>query len=273
MPKTQELLNTLAKALGQNELAKDLVDECASDLSEVNAGVKDGLHSPDVRPALETVLEKSEVVEEKVRSVSAQLSATNDALSVQVRDRELLECRLAASIEQEGAARHAALHDGLTGLPNRALFDDRLEHELAHAKRYGWAMAIMFIDLDEFKQVNDRYGHEVGDAVLKIVSQRLTESSRADDTISRYGGDEFLVLLTKIGGKAAVAALARNFLEALHGSCEITSQGVTIDLAIKASIGIATYPKDGDMPELLIKKADTAMYRAKRGMSGYAFAE
>lgn len=271
MSKKGNRLSGLAKALVQNERAKELVDECAIELSAVNADVKDGLQASNVIPALEVVLEKSEVVEEKVRDVSAQLSATNDALSVQVRDRELLDRKYAATVKQEAAARHAALHDGLTGLPNRALFDDRLQHELAHAKRYGWAMAIMYMDLDEFKQVNDRYGHEVGDRVLKVVAQRLTENSRADDTISRYGGDEFLILLTRIEGAEDVAARAQTYLEVLRAPCSISSGDGGADLSIKASIGISTYPRDGDTADLLIKKADTAMYSAKRALSGYAF--
>ena len=270
MQKAKKPINALAEALVQNEQAKEMVDECVSDLSEVNASVKGELQTPDVRPALKIVLQKSEVVEDKVRAVSEQLSVTNDALSTEVRNRELLERQFAAVVEQESNSRHAAFHDVLTGLPNRALFDDRLQHELAHAKRYGWSMAIMFIDLNDFKQVNDRYGHKMGDAVLQIVADRLAESSRADDTISRYGGDEFLVLLNKITGEADVAALAQTFLEVLQAACEIAVPDLKVSLAIKASIGISTFPKDGEDPELLIRKADAAMYQAKRAQSGYA---
>ncbi|MEP7345708.1 MAG: GGDEF domain-containing protein, partial [Gemmatimonadaceae bacterium] len=149
-------------------------------------------------PGVEDALEKSEAVEIKVQEASEKLSVVNLALESEVKGRRLLENQLAAVLEQEETARHASFHDPLTGLPNRALFDDRLQHGLAQATRHGWILAVMFMDLDDFKAINDSYGHEVGDRVLKMTAERLKETTRADDTVSRHGGDEFLHLLMGI---------------------------------------------------------------------------
>src|SRR6202044_2544115 len=113
-----------------------------------------------------------------------------------IRDRTLVDHQLAAAVEQVEGSRNAALHDSLTGLPNRVLFNDRLEHGIAQAKRHRWILAVMFVDLDNFKSINDTYGHQAGDAVLQTVAVRLKHNTRNDDTVSRYGGDEFLYLLT-----------------------------------------------------------------------------
>src|SRR6202044_3678914 len=113
-----------------------------------------------------------------------------------IRDRTLVDHQLAAAVEQVEGSRNAALHDSLTGLPNRVLFRDRLEHGIAQAKRHRWILAVMFVDMDNFKSINDTYGHEAGDAVLQTVAKRLAHNARVDDTVSRYGGDEFLYLLT-----------------------------------------------------------------------------
>lgn len=271
--KGTERVKSLTRVLEQSKRVKDLVEECAQDLSSVNSGIKQELESLDSLPGVESALEKNETIEQKVQEVSKKLSAVNSGLTGQVRDSNLLIHQFAAAVEQEQAARHAALHDVLTDLPNRALFDDRLEHGLAHAKRHGWAMAVMFIDLDEFKKINDLYGHDVGDCVLQTIAQRLKEKTRSDDTVSRYGGDEFLYLLTEIQDEAHVALIAKKILETVQVPCEVNVRDVNICPSIKASIGIAIFPEDGDTAEMLVKKADSAMYRAKQSHCGYAFAE
>ena len=161
---------TLTHTLGKNERVKDLVEECADDLSTVNAGLKQELLSGEKTPGIENALEKSELVESKVQNASEALAEVNLALKAEVEERESLEEQLATATKEGEHARHASLHDPLTGLPNRALFNDRLDHALAHAKRHDTTLAVMFLDLDDFKKINDTHGHEVGDMVLTTVA-------------------------------------------------------------------------------------------------------
>jgi diguanylate cyclase (GGDEF)-like protein len=184
----------------------------------------------------------------------------------------MLEYRLAAITEQEGAARHAAFHDSLTGLPNRALFDDRLENALAQAKRHQRNLAVMFLDLDQFKAINDSYGHDVGDSVLQTIAKRLTETTRSNDSISRFGGDEFLYLQMDASDREDIALVAAKMITAIEEPCLVAVAEGDIGLSVKASIGIAIFPGHGDTAEMLLKNADTAMYGAKRSGSGFAFA-
>jgi diguanylate cyclase len=262
----------LARVLEQNTQAKDLVEECAEDLSSINLSIKQELDPVDSSPAVVSALKKNATVEIKVQEASEKLSTVNRSLAGQVRDRSLLEHQFAAVVEQEESARHAALHDVLTDLPNRALFDDRLAHELAHAKRHGWKMAVMFIDLDDFKALNDSYGHDVGDVVLRMLARRLKESTRSDDTISRYGGDEFLFLATQIEDDAHIALIAKKIIETVQTPCDVNVGDIKICPRINVSIGIAVFPKDGDAAEVLVRSADAAMYEAKQLKAGYAFA-
>jgi len=152
------------------------------------------------------------------------------------------------------------------------LFDDRLEHGLEQAKRHSRTLAVMFVDLDEFKTINDTYGHDVGDTVLKMIAGRLKENARGDDTVSRHGGDEFLYLLMEVGDETDIKLLVEKITKAVQAPCDISVGTHSAGLSIKASIGIALFPKDGTTAEMLIQSADRAMYRAKRENLGYAFA-
>lgn len=153
-----------------------------------------------------------------------------------------------------------ASHDELTGLPTLRLANDRVDMALRGAGRTGQSMALLFIDLDRFKSVNDRHGHEAGDAVLREVARRLSGLLRPGDTAARIGGDEFLVLLAPPTGREEAAALARRIAEAL--AWPLAWQGQT--LRIGASIGVAVHPEDGDTALLLRRHADADMYRDKR---------
>jgi diguanylate cyclase (GGDEF)-like protein len=179
---------------------------------------------------------------------------------------------LAAALEQEEAARDAAFHDDLTGLANRALFNDRLEHGIAQATRGGWTLAVMFIDLDNFKTINDTHGHDAGDAALRTTAQRLKENTRSVDTVGRHGGDEFLYLLTEIRKKKDIKKIAEKIIKQLQAPCSISVSNRNVDLSIEASIGISIFGKDGATADELIKSADEAMYRAKQSKSRYSFA-
>lgn len=152
-----------------------------------------------------------------------------------------------------------AQHDALTGLPNRTVAKDRTEQAIAYAIRNSSKTALLFIDLDEFKSINDSLGHSVGDTMLKIVASRLEECVRATDTISRQGGDEFLVILSDVSTLDDVTSITKKIIQAFEKPFYINSHS----LSISASIGIALYPDCGDTFELLLKNADTAMYKAK----------
>jgi diguanylate cyclase (GGDEF)-like protein len=258
----------LAKVLDHSEQIKDVVEECAEELSSVNLVLKESLADKDHEPELENAIERSGEVEGKVQEAAEQLSIVNQALEHEIREREVLEHQLASVRQQEASARHEAFHDPLTGLPNRVLFNDRLEHGLAQAKRHNWTLAIMFLDLDEFKSINDQHGHDVGDQVLQIISKRLVETTRVDDTVSRHGGDEFLYLIMEVDSKEDIELIAEKIIKAIQAPCMVGK----LELVITASIGISVFPDDGESADVLIKSADKAMYQAKRTKSGYAFA-
>ena len=165
---------------------------------------------------------------------------------------------------------HSAAHDFLTGLPNRMLLDDRINQAIALAPRHGKKVAILVLDLDGFKHVNDSLGHTTGDKLLKSVSNRLVECVRASDTVSRTGGDEFVVVLSELQQLEDASGLARRILTAVAQPHFIDQH----DLHVTTSIGISIYPDDGIDAETLIKTADTAMYQAKgNGRHNYQFFE
>ncbi len=158
---------------------------------------------------------------------------------------------------------HNAHHDILTGLPNRRLFLDRLEQEVKHAHRSSLPLAVLFMDLDGFKEVNDSLGHEAGDRLLSDVAERLTDCVREDDTVARLGGDEFAVILTGANQRRGVQLVAQTIVDALGKPFHIAQKLVQISV----SIGITIYPQDAAAPLALLGAADKAMYRAKKAGS------
>lgn len=168
----------------------------------------------------------------------------------------------------EEAIKHRALHDALTDLPNRTLFDERVESALARAKRNNYKSAVMFLDLDSFKLINDNYGHSIGDLLLIGVGKRLTAILRQEDTVARLGGDEFAVLLPQINSAADAGRVAEKISQEILKPWSINGH----DFTITFSIGIALYPDDGQSGEELIRNADLAMYRAKlSGKNNYKY--
>ncbi len=170
--------------------------------------------------------------------------------------------------ESEDKIRHRAFHDPLTELPNRLLFQDRLLQAIAHAKRSNDQLAVMFMDVDHFKNLNDSLGHHMGDIFLHRLATQLTQIIRVEDTVSRMGGDEFTILLTQISSETDAASIANKILALFKSPFELGGHNVHLG----ASIGIALYPNDGDNTDTLIRNADTAMYHAKeRGRNNYQF--
>jgi diguanylate cyclase (GGDEF)-like protein/PAS domain S-box-containing protein len=170
--------------------------------------------------------------------------------------------------KNEETIRQLAFYDALTGLPNRALFNDRLSQELAKARRHKKMLFVMFIDLDRFKIVNDSLGHDIGDLLIQVVARRLKNTVREGDTVSRMGGDEFVLFFPEIACEDDISVIAKKILERLADVFVLDDK----ELYITASIGISIFPENGNDVEILVKNADAAMYYAKdRGRNNYQF--
>jgi diguanylate cyclase (GGDEF)-like protein/PAS domain S-box-containing protein len=185
------------------------------------------------------------------RAVRDEESAIREIISV---SRDVTERRLT-----EEQVEYQAYHDPLTNLPNRVLFRDRIGVALAHARRLREPVAVLFLDLDDFKLVNDTFGHSVGDHLLQRLAGRLRAALREEDTVARMGGDEFTILLSDLNGEQQAAKVARKLLETIALPLHVDQH----ELFVTASIGIAMFPTDGEDAETLLKNADSAMYRAK----------
>lgn len=171
-------------------------------------------------------------------------------------------------VRAEQRISHMATHDMLTGLPNRNLLQDRIAQALARDRRHREQTAVMYLDLDHFKVINDSLGHDVGDLLLKEIAARLLDCVRSEDTVSRQGGDEFIIVLDNISGVADASTVAQKILNALMQPYFIQEE----ELHIGASIGIAIFPEDGDKVDTLLRNSDIAMYHAKEaGRNNYQF--
>ncbi|WP_406854023.1 EAL domain-containing protein [Alsobacter sp. KACC 23698] len=173
-------------------------------------------------------------------------------------------------VTREAEATHLANHDRLSGLPNRAFFSDRLDVELSRLKESGEGLAVMFLDVDKFKDINDNYGHSAGDMLIRIVARRITGVLRGADTLSRFGGDEFAIIQTGVRSVNDCAALAHRILEAIREPVELNGALAYVGV----SIGVAMAPDNGEDRDMLMRLADVALYRAKReGRNRYSFFE
>jgi diguanylate cyclase (GGDEF)-like protein len=214
------------------------------------AGAADDLHQVNIELARE--------VDERV-GIESELADTKADLADAKTDLARVRDDLSISRANEEETRKVTFQDALTGLPNRVLFEQHLDQGLSQAKRHGWGLAVLFIDLDGFKSINDSYGHDLGDMALIAVADRLRSLVRDEDTVCRWGGDEFMCLLLGVKRESDVARLAGKMAKRIGAACELSG----IVLSIGASIGIAIYPADGETAEILFKNADTAMFKAK----------
>jgi diguanylate cyclase (GGDEF)-like protein len=160
-----------------------------------------------------------------------------------------------------------AHNDPLTGLPNRALFHDRLEQGLALVQRHQQRLAVLFLDLDHFKEINDTLGHDMGDVLLRETANRLLSCVRATDTVARMGGDEFTVIITEMNSPESAEQVAQSILNVLLQPFDLNQTRCNVG----CSIGIARYPEHGRDSETLLKNADLAMYQAKKKRNSYCF--
>jgi diguanylate cyclase (GGDEF)-like protein/PAS domain S-box-containing protein len=203
------------------------------------------------------------------REAADALRRARDELEVRVQERTAeLQAEIVERRQAQARVHHMAYHDALTGLPNRALLSDRLDRALLSARRDGMRLALLFIDLDRFKTINDSLGHLAGDHLLKEVAQRLCRVVRASDTVARLGGDEFVVLVPGVRVAEECGLVGDKIIEALAAPIEFEGRS----LHISPSIGICLYPDDGDDAASLMRKADAAMYYAKAaGRNNYQF--
>ena len=180
------------------------------------------------------------------------------------RDKVLLRASLDELSRKEVEVTHRAFHDELTGLPNRSLLRDRFSQVTALSARRQRQVVLLFLDLDNFKHVNDDFGHVIGDKVLQDVAARLQSTIRAEDTACRYGGDEFVILIPDIDPATGAADVSTKICHRLAAHYQIGD----VDVDLRASIGIAIYPDDGRRLEDLVHHADSAMYRARSQQRG-----
>ncbi|MCF6338479.1 MAG: EAL domain-containing protein [Gammaproteobacteria bacterium] len=187
------------------------------------------------------------------------------SLSLEIKKRRLIQEELKA---QKEIFHYHAHHDALTDLPNRFLFDDRLSQAIKQAQRSGTKIAVLFLDLDHFKRVNDSMGHKVGDELLVEVARRLQSKIRQTDTLARLGGDEFAIVLDNVANLDVVVNVTRDLLQVMDAPIELSNQSFFVTV----SVGVVIFPDDGGAPEELLKHADTAMYQAKEdGRNTYQF--
>ena len=273
----------LEQALEQSHDVKAKVEACAEDLAQANQGTKRTIAAGETTLPAKQTLDHNEAVETKVQECAEDLDSVTKNLAQGIEELKVVEVAIASSrtalaettaalasaLASEERANLRALHDHTTGLPNRALFDDRLAHALALAERHDGTVAVMFLDLDRFKNVNDVHGHAAGDIVLIEVAKRLASDARDEDTVCRNGGDEFLYLLMNPQGSDNVGRIAAAVIENLSRPIGVGEKQLTV----RPSIGIALYPDGGIKGEALIQNADAAMYRAKKMACGYAFHE
>jgi diguanylate cyclase len=219
----------------------------------------------DAALSRESVLRDAERVQAALAEHITTLRRANEQLVIATIQTQTLADEVQAAKDQMG---HMAHHDFLTDLPNRALLKERLAQAIAFSKRHHAKLAVLFIDLDRFKTINDSLGHAIGDLLLEAVAKRLVSSVRSTDTISRQGGDEFVALLAEVADEQAVGVFAEKIRKAVNAPYLIEEHRLDVGL----TIGISMYPDDGEEAEILIQNADVAMYHAKNsGGNRYHF--
>jgi len=268
-----DALSKLGRVLHQSKEIKVSVQEAATDLASVNEALKHDEKPERPVRTIEAALVQNEKAEQKVAKAAGDLNQVNTEIATEVAERIVIESELAdtktdlakahddlsKSRDNEEEMRQVSLRDTLTGLANRVLLEEHLAHGLIQAKRRGWGLAVLFIDIDEFKSVNDSYGHDAGDKVLVMVADRLRASVRGEDLVSRWGGDEFVCLLLDVKHEADGARIAEKMVSRISEAHDCKGTVLTI----RASIGVAMCPGDGKTADVLLKNADRAMYKAK----------
>jgi diguanylate cyclase (GGDEF)-like protein len=196
----------------------------------------------------------------------SQVAALKDQIAALEKDNRRLEAALAELSRKESTSNYLAYHDGLTDLPNRRLLMDRFQQATANADRHQKHVALLFLDLNRFKRVNDQYGHSTGDKVLQAVAGRIQLMVRATDTACRYGGDEFAIMMPDLENATIAANVAEKIQDRLAYPYEVDDASIFL----QSSFGISIYPRDGIVWDTLLRHADAAMYRSKATHLQYA---
>ncbi len=258
-------LKDTIKCLDQDKYDIVILDLSLPDSSGFNTFISVRTHAPNV-----PIIVLTEIMDEDL-AVKALQNGAQDYLIKGQMDNKMLNRSIRYAIERNHARQkehRLAYFDALTELPNRQLFLDRLKQILSHADRYDQKVALMFIDLDGFKMVNDSLGHDMGDLLLQAVAKRLEECLRKSDTVARIGGDEFTCILQDIEKPGDINIVARKVISALTSPFNLKGN----EINISGSIGASLFPDDTENIDELIKNADTAMYRAKeRGKNNFQF--
>ena len=268
------LLDERGLVLSGNDACRNLLGQEASDLAGCDLASLLRCDSDDDAAFLAALLEQPRGAQRELTCLTRDGRAVPLLLSVAPLARRrgapegavIVLRDISAARLAEARLRQMAQHDPLTGLANRYVFHDRLAHAIESARRANRRVAVLVIDLDRFKQVNDAHGHAAGDLLLREVAARLREHLRKSDTVSRMGGDEFALVLPEIEGPAALDAATARVRQACSGSVRFGAE----ELPIMASIGAAVFPDDADNPDALLRRADLAMYEAKRQTHGAA---
>ena len=263
---------SLIRVLDQSEQIKTDVEQVAEDLATVNSELKKELAIGPSRLDVGVTLQKSELVEGKVEEVAEDLAEVNQALKAEVKERVVLEKELIDVKQQEKAARYSALHDGLTSLPNRGLFDDRLEQALVQAKRHSRTLVVMLIELRERHGTGNPQDDQLSDQVLLSSVRKIVAMKRDDDTLMRHGDREFLYLRAELKSESDATAIAEEIIQTLRVPNKVNSKVSARMNDLELYIGIAVFPRDGETAAALVGCADAARHLAKRTIKGHSFA-
>ena len=264
----------VAESLSQEERTRDtpiifVTAAYADDMNRIK-GYGSGAVDYIVKPINDVILLSKVRVflelyrgKQALRQLLAELDQRNQQLQTEIAERQRLE----------EVARHQASHDPLTGLPNRMLFIDRLEQSIERAQRHGKSCALFYIDIDEFKPVNDHHGHSAGDALLKAIARRMEEVMRKVDTVARLGGDEFAAIMEEPADAPDALLVSQRLAERLRQPyrLELRDHPDGLEVTVGASIGIALFPQHATELEGLVQAADKTMYRAKKSGKNQCF--
>jgi diguanylate cyclase (GGDEF)-like protein len=253
------------KAGADRFIRRPAADEVLLEVLKEVCGASRGPGEPAAPAAeLEVLKEYSEQLVTKLKEKGQELETARVRLVEGNEDlrraNEALEKDVSESKRRGDEVEHLAFHDPLTGLPNRLLFNDRLNMALSQARRHQRKLATFFMDLDNFKSINDSLGHTIGDQLLRMVADRLRTCVREEDTLARFGGDEFILLVTGIVSERDVMTMSNKFLETIRAPFLLEGR----ELSVTMSVGVSVFPMDGQAPDALVRNADTAMYRSKQ---------
>jgi diguanylate cyclase (GGDEF)-like protein len=262
----KDALNKIKMQLAE---ARDAIGGCTGDLGKLETVLSNELPPGIARAGAMTSQRR---VRECLDGLGHLLAGVDRTIDIAMRDHLALDAELARLIEQEDAARRAAFRDPLTGLADRTLFANRLDHGLEQAKRRNWTLAVMVLDIDRLGAVNDLFGREGGDEVLRTIARRLGIATRGEDTVGRGDGSEFLYLLMDFRDAENVAMIAERFVKTIGQPCEIPAGDRDAAPSVTVTIGVAMYPKDGTSAAQLMKAARAALAKAKEHRIAVAFA-